>query len=602
MRTHLIFVLVNLLAAGAALAAEGAPVVLEDGGAQVRLSNGLVSIVVDKSTATIGTMMLGKSPNLAGRGAYFAVANSGGHDGWDIHNAVFRVVRNTPDLVELSFGAPVGGIYFTQHYVMVRGVKGFYVYVVMEHRPGQAPEGMGQIRWSFYLDPNLFNYQLASDSEQGQIPDMRGSTPVQDATVRLPDGTVYTKYNYCTYIEEDDVHGECGSRPGSYGVFMVMPGKEYLQAPTKQEITVHAGPIVHRFLASGHFEPRELTSPMVPVGWVKCCGPWLVYLNSGDSPKQMWADAKEQVVNERAQWPYQWMQDPNYPLRRGTVTGDLKLYDGNQPASYALMVLTSPQPDWQIQVQDYIFSTRADADGHFTLPHVRPGTYTLFAIVPGVTGEFRRDRIVVTADGTVDLGRINYVPAYYSAKLWEIGFADRRTTGFRLSDQPRQYGLDQEVPANLTYTISVSTPSRDWYYSQAKPGDWKIDFDVPRSYGGQGVLTIGIAGQTSNPYVRILLNDKQISYYTGGNSSAEYRSAILGSSYYEEGAIRFPASQLHVGKNTITLRLTSGAVMYDVLKLEIDDPNLPRRIPPTPVPPEADLIAWKAAGGQPSNP
>ena len=332
---------------------------------------------------------------------------------------------------------------------------------------------------------------------------------------------------------------------------------------------------MRRFLASGHFEPREPSSPAIPEGWTKAFGPWLVYLNRGDSPQATWADAKAQAEKERAQWPYQWMRHPAYPLERGEVSGTLSLYDGKQAASNAPMVLTAPSPDWQLQVLDYIFSTRADAAGHFTLAHVRPGTYTLFAVVPGITDEFRRDHITVAAGGKVDLGTIELSPAHYSAKLWEIGFADRRTTGFRLSDRPRQYGLENDVPADLAYTIGQSVPSRDWYYAQAKRGDWVVNFSTDQAYAGEGVLTLGIAGQTRDPRLQVLVNGEPVGAYAGGNSSALYRSAILGSGYYESKIIRFPAVQLRPGSNTLTLRLSQGSVMYDVLKLEVDDPTPP---------------------------
>jgi rhamnogalacturonan endolyase len=243
------------------------------------------------------------------------------------------------------------------------------------------------------------------------------------------------------------------------------------------------------------------------------------------------------------------------------------------------MVLTAPTPDWQLQVLSYIFSVRADSSGHFVIPAVRPGRYTLFAAIPGVTDEFRQDDVSVGGDATTDLGSMIFQPACYAAQLWEIGFADRRTTGFRLSDQPRQYGLARLVPADLIYAIGRSVPSRDWYFAQSHPGDWTIDFDLARTYVGEGVLTIGIAGQTNNPRLAVLVNGQPAGSYQGGNSSALYRSAILGSSYYENKIIRFPASLLRSGANTVTLRLSAGSVMYDVVKLEVDDPSLPKRIP-----------------------
>jgi rhamnogalacturonan endolyase len=562
------------------LAAPNDPVVLKDLGAKAQISNGRISFEVGKTDGTIRTMTLGNSPNLAGRGAYLAVANSGGHDGWDVHNGVFKVEQDTPDMVEVSVGAQIGGVHFTQYYWLRRDDAGFYVAVLMERRAEDPPERMGQVRWSFYLNDKLFNYQLVNDAEQGPIPDLKGAAKVQDATYRLADGSVYTKYNYCDYLESNWVHGLCGSGTGSYGAFIITPSTEFLQAPTKQELTVHSGPIMHRFLASGHFEPRSLSGPSIPDGWSKFCGPWLVYLNSGNSVGQIWADAKAQAEKEKGQWPYSWVQHPDFPLERRGVSGTLKLYDATRPAANALMVLAAPEPDWQVQVLDYIFNTRADADGYFTLRHVRPGNYTLYAAVPGVTDEFRKDNIIVTADGKVDLGTIVFTPAYYSARLWEIGVADLRTTGFRLSDQPRQYGLTEKVPADLTYTIGTSTPSRDWYFCQAKKGDWKINFNLDRIYGGEGVLTLSIAGQTSNPKLQVFVNNTSVGAYSGGNSDAGYRSAVLGSSYHEDKIIRFPASLLQTGTNTVTLRLSHGSIMYDELKLEIDDPKIPKQVPP----------------------
>ncbi len=563
-----------------ALGAPNDPVALQDQGRDIRLSNGLVSILVNKGNAHITEMTLRGSANLAGRGAYFAVLDSVGQDGMgDFHNAQFNVVRNTPDLVEISMAAPIGGVHFDQHYILRRGSQGFYVYVRLHREASDPPEKLTQVRWSFYLNPNLFDYHLASDREQGPIPDLTGGVEVQDATVRLPNGQIYTKYNYCTYIEEDDLHGVCGSKPEGVGAFVINPSKEFLQAPTKQDITVHAGPIIHRLLFSGHFEPRELTTPPIPDGYTKLCGPWMVYLNNGRSPKEIWTDAKAQFKKEEAQWPYSWMQRPDYPLERGEVKGVLKLYNGKFPAANALIVLTAPEPNWQLQRLNYVFSARADAEGKFELPHVRPGTYTLFATVPGVTDEFRRDNVTVAAGPALDLGTIDFMPAYYSARLWEIGIADRTTRGFKLADQPRQYGLAQSVPASLSYRIGRSQPARDWYYIQAKPGDWHVEFNTDRTYHGEGVLTIGIAGQTHDPHLLLRMNDRPIGQYTGANSSAEYRSAILGSSYYENQVYRFPATLLRTGLNVLVLRLESGAVMYDTVKLEIDDPAIPKQIP-----------------------
>lgn len=553
-------------------------VTLTDEGSRVVLANGVVSFAVDKSTATIRQMRFGDSPNLAGRGAYFAVANSGGKDGWDVKNGDFRVIRNTPDLAEVAIKAPIGGCDFDQHYVLRRGDPGFYVFVKMARPKRYKPEVFGQVRWSCYLNPTLFDYELANDSEQGPIPDLAGAQQVQDATYRLKDGSVYTKYNYCDYVENHYVHGITGSKPGSYGAFIVMGSYEYLGAPTKQYITVHSGPIIHRFLHSGHFLPRNIAHPQLPDDWSKLDGPWFVYLNKGDSPAQMWEDAKRRAAHERGLWPYSWMADPEYPLKRSTVSGSLQVSPTGTPASNALLVLTEPDSDWQVEILHYIFSTRADIHGQFSIPNVRPGRYSLYASVPGYTEQFRMDNLEVKEGQNLNLRRIVVRRDPIKVLLWQIGYPDRTTAGFKLSDQPRQYGLDATVPANLKFFVGKSDPAKDWYYAQSKPGDWDIDFSLPKSPNvsfdspaATAVLSIGIAGQTNNPHLEVLLSGEKIGdIETAGNSSALYRSAVLGSSYYELKTLRFPAEKLGQIENTLTLRLTKGSIMYDTIRLTIE--------------------------------
>ena len=53
--------------------------------------------------------------------------------------------------------------------------------------------------------------------------------------------------------------------------------------------------------------------------------------------------------------------------------------------------------DWQTDAKHYEFWVRGDDDGHFTIPNVRPGTYTLHAIADGVLGEFAKTDITVAA-------------------------------------------------------------------------------------------------------------------------------------------------------------------------------------------------------------
>lgn len=544
------------------------PVRLNDLGDKAELNNGIVRFQVDKSTGTIQDMHFAESPNLAGRGAYFAIANKPGNDGWDIHNADFKVVKNTPDIVDVSVKATVGGCEYDQHYVLLRDGSGFYVYVRMSRPKGLPPETFGQVRWSCYLKPEMFDYAISNDQEQGLIPDLTGAEKVQDATYRTADGKVYTKYDFCDYYENHFAHGITASKPGGYGAFVVTGSNEYLGGPNRQEIMVHSGPIIHRFLNSGHFMPRNLAHPALPDDWSKLCGPWFVVFTHGGTTAEMWDRAKMYAKLQRSQWPYRWLEAPDYPLERPTVKGQLRA--NGRPAANALIVLSPTGSDWQAQILGYLFNTRSDRRGAFSLPKVRPGTYDLVASIPGYTEEFREEGLRVDGSGTVDLGDLAFRPEPVKREIWKIGFPDRTTKGFRLSDQPRQYGLDAQVPADLTYVVGKSDPAKDWWYAQTKPGDWNIEFPVSRAMSGMAELTIGVAGQTNDPRLHVRLNGEEVGVVTtAGNSSALYRSAVLGSSYYEVKKVTFPAEKLRRGANTITLRMEKGSIMYDTVRLAI---------------------------------
>jgi hypothetical protein len=60
--------------------------------------------------------------------------------------------------------------------------------------------------------------------------------------------------------------------------------------------------------------------------------------------------------------------------------------------------------------------------GNFTLPNVRPGTYTLSAYVTGEVGEYTRTNVKVTAGNTTALGDTTWVIAHPGRSIaWEIG-------------------------------------------------------------------------------------------------------------------------------------------------------------------------------------
>lgn len=74
---------------------------------------------------------------------------------------------------------------------------------------------------------------------------------------------------------------------------------------------------------------------------------------------------------------------------------------------------------------------QADADGRFTLPNVRPGTYTLSAYVIGEVGEYTQTSVKVSARDTTALGDVTWTISHPGRSIArEIGIPDRSAEEF----------------------------------------------------------------------------------------------------------------------------------------------------------------------------
>ena len=219
------------------------------------------------------------------------------------------------------------------------------------------------------------------------------------------------------------------------------------------------------------------------------------------------------------------------------------------------------------QAGDYIFYVKADADGKFTLPHVRPGTYTLYVwqTQGPITQSFAKDGVEVKGD-TLDLGVINWDAPYHTNLLWQIGKADRLAGEFKFGDQPRDSLWIQQVPADLTFTIGQSKEINDWYFAQ-KTGTWTVKFNLDKQIFGNGYLTIAIAGGGAS--VTAAINGTDVGHLSYGDDASVRRSTNR-SGRYARNEFIFPASILKQGENTLTLRANGAGLMYDTIVLESD--------------------------------
>lgn len=130
------------------------------------------------------------------------------------------------------------------------------------------------------------------------------------------------------------------------------------------------------YLTSRHFGTNQFeTEP----GFSKFYGPWLLYVNSGGDD-DMLADVANQTQIEKEQWPYAWVEDAEYPIKRGSVQGSIT---GQLRAMTILY--DSFDEKFDVQTKGYLYYNESNEKGDFELHNVRPGDYIL--VVYPVAGQ-----------------------------------------------------------------------------------------------------------------------------------------------------------------------------------------------------------------------
>jgi len=607
-----------LLAATAGGGVQLQPVTLQIDDAIV-ISNGLVRLGISKE-GRLQELSYGGGPNLASSGYWNF--NGNGYDSEGKPRSQFavlegkaRVVRRSDDLVEVAFVRPPADPAFVQaslHYVLRRGDPGFYLYMTIAH-DSQMPAGfITQYAYNLRLNPKIFDY-IAVDDTRRHIShtcrDEATAEKIMDATFRLADGSTVSKYNY-THAIEDGAFNLYGWAEPKIGVWWIQASGEYYgSAPFRVLLTSHQTAKTPAIIWQAHCTHRGGYDIEFPPGdetdWQKIYGPAFIYINTGEDYDVMWNDAKARVETEKKQWPHQWMSHELFPLQRGKVTGILR-FEADTPAAGAWVILSPEGVHWSSENRGYHFWTKTDANGRFSVEHVRPGRYSLFALGADQFYEFQKDGVAVAADEETALGTLNWKRIAHGERIWQIGTADRSTGEFANGDDFHHWGLwrryPTDFPEDVSFVIGESKEEKDWNFAHwnwfSKKNAWTIEFELNEKPKGTAVLTFGIAaarGHSTNGLganrketdLRVLVNDKEVGAVaaasTGGDS---YRSARQ-STRYGVHEIRFDAGLLHNGRNAITLRHAlgnpykrgeekgetgagPGCIMYDAIRLEIE--------------------------------
>ena len=562
----------------AAIAADG-DVTMTVNGMTTKMTDGTWSITIN-SAGRVSSLQRKGTEFLASNGIYFDYTTANGNSG--LNPTKVKVVKQTADHCEVLYSATSGNTIFEQGYIMRKGVPGVYSYVIATGTATSASEPIKEARVCSRLDDSMLNGYV-DWRMNGRIPSNaemavaeKEENTIQDATYRLSDGSIYTKYNWANYIERDTLHGLCGLSNNYYGLYNIPVSYEWINGGCeRQELTVHAtskSPITIQMLQGEHFGGQAM---VLAEGEKKLYGPFLICTTYSKDPVKT---ARNQAVKEAAEWPYQWFDNALYPRERGTVHGHLNITTGQRNDSVRIVLAQEKGKDPMEMTHGYQFWTLTDANGDFELRNVRPGTYHLFAYAKTgeVTDMLEQDDIVVTV-GDNDLGTVTWTPRKYSELLWMIGQNDRRSSEFHYCDTIRQYGLWNLSPKNLTFTVGESSEKTDWYYAQTqKDGTWTIKFNLDKTYSGKAHLTASLAGCTGNgSTVAVKVNGTQRGTWKPGvNDAAIYRSAV-NSGRHHLLTLDFDASTLRQGSNTIVLTMSgngsNGGFMYDCIKLEVGD-------------------------------
>lgn len=511
-------------------------------------------------------------------------------------------------------------------YTLGRSDHGIYTYAIFTHQSSYGATSLGESRYGFKLNSQVFDWLSVDGQRNALMPtsaDWDNGTDLNMKEARRLTSGIYKgraehKYDYCADQFDTPAFG-WSSTKDHIGLYFINPSMEYLSSgPNHFELTGHiddgdgGDPALLDYWRGTHYGGSELN---VGAGesWTKVVGPVFIFLDSAGTPDAMFRQAKAQAVRESAKWPYSWVKGADYPQahERSTVSGQLILQDAQaHGAKLPNLLVGLAYPDqtgdlpvstrgfgpqrltWQNDAKHYEFWVRGSADGRFTIPKVRPGTYELHAIADGVLGEYAKADIRVIAGQPLNLGKLHWKPVRYGKQLWQIGIPNRSASEFLKGDDHWHWGLYLEYsklfPNDVDYTVGKSDFRKDWYIyqvphvlsddgtgrSQGRATTWTIHFNMPDYQPkGRATLRIALAG-VSTRSIAVGVNDRPAGAITGLIYNATInRDGIEGS--WVEKDLSFDASLLRPGQNRLTLTVPAGGltsgVSYDVVRLELAD-------------------------------
>ena len=592
------------------------PLKFTDLGYRIQMENGDIQLEIDKKNGRI-IKIIYQGDDVLGNGG------SGYMQSYDA-NGFFTpgpvdmiIAQHDENVLDIGFSHRNSefSIDYEFHYVLRPNESGFHNYIVYGYDAEKDSRTerlrLSQLNYALRLDGNVYTH-FYDGNTSGMFPsltEMKNSEKVMDATYRLSNGDVYTKYGHSALMDETHLlHGLMGQR---HGAWIMMPTHEYLNAtPIHSELTVHQGadtPLMLRHVQAGHQGVGSAFFSREEGSWEKWGGPWFFYFNKGGEMSDRLHDAQEVAEKLRNEWPFQWITDPRFSANRGRLTGCL-LDENGKPVENARVVITQaakgekPGKSWPLQWRGYRFFGWTDDQGCFDIKDIWPDQYDLYAVADEVSGYYAKYDLEILPGETADSGPLIWQMPPRGQLLWQIGTLDRSGKGFGFSEQYREWGLwlkiqekfpdgiivydaDQNKTDELPFILAAYMKADETPYQPVL----KIEFTVPetQTLEGNASLLLALADAIqhgSYPFVDVslVLNGQPLAtiqekFQHGG---AIHRSGIRG--HCQEEEVSFPASLLNHGKNVFEIHIVPCrtprtsfigapyiAIMFDAIRLEI---------------------------------
>lgn len=369
-KIRILFLPVWLILSSLTSGAQGnaaAPVTVTDDGPTYTMSNGYLTVKIDKRTADLISVKTPKSstPNIELMGFV-----SGHHAGyWEQSPALAarRVASITIDPASVSgaraevsvkgysdgksiLGAnptaagQSGGLIadLEIRYTLERGAHGLYTYAIFTHQNTYPAGSVGESRFGAKLSGFVFDWLSIDEKRNALMPtgkdwDAGTDLNMKEArrlTTGVHKGRAEHKYDYSAKQSKIPAIGWSSTKE-KVGFYLINPSFEYLSSgPNHFELTGHldngdgGDPTILDYWRGTHYGSSVLNFADNEF-WTKVVGPIFIYVPTGNDPKSLFIDAKKQAKLEQSRWPYDWVKGVDYvpASERATVKGKLKLVD-----------------------------------------------------------------------------------------------------------------------------------------------------------------------------------------------------------------------------------------------------------------------------------